>query len=62
MSDRRVERAIILSLTVLALATRLHRIDALPPGLHFDEAHNGLDAQAILDGARPVFLPTNDGR
>lgn len=49
---------------VLALAAffRLYRIDALPPGLYVDEAHNGLDALRILDGARPIYLTANQGR
>ncbi len=56
------ELAVVAALTLLAAAFRLYRLDVIPPGLHFDEAHNGLDARRIIDGARPIFLATNDGR
>ena len=60
--EHRLDLILAVGLSLLAAAFRLYRLDALPPGLHFDEAHNGLDALRILRGARPIFLPTNDGR
>src|SRR3990172_8330386 len=49
-------------LLLIAAGLRLWRLDALPPGLHFDEAVYGLMAQEISAGARPVFFPTFVGR
>lgn len=47
----------------LALGLRLWRIDSLPPGFHFDEAFEGLEAWRILRDPtyRPLFLPGNFG-
>lgn len=56
------EWAVVAALTLAALALRLWRLGAVPPGLHVDEAFNILDAQAVVAGARPVFLPANAGR
>ncbi|MBI4319019.1 MAG: glycosyltransferase family 39 protein [Chloroflexi bacterium] len=48
---------------VIALPLRALALDTIPPGLSQDEAAEALDAQRIaLDGARPVFLPSNNGR
>lgn len=44
------------------LALRLYGLGTLPPGLYQDEAYNGLDALAVLDGARPIFFTANNGR
>jgi hypothetical protein len=46
----------------VAVFLRLYRLDAVPPGLAYDEAWEGLDALRILGGARPVFLDGNNGR
>src|SRR5512143_3246913 len=59
-------RPAILALAVIvliALALRLWRIDSLPPGFHFDESFEGLEAWRILTdpGYRPVFLSGNFG-
>ncbi len=51
-----------LAILLVAAALRFWRLDQFPPGLSVDEAYNLLDAQAILDGARPIFLPDNAGR
>ena len=50
------------AIVAVALALRLWRLGAVPPGLHVDEAHNGVDALAILRGARPLYLAGNNGR
>lgn len=47
---------------VIAAALRLYRLDAVPSGLLYDEAYNGVDVLRILAGERPVFLPENFGR
>jgi len=48
---------LLLAVTGLALVVRLVELDALPPGLHHDEALNGLNAQLLLrTGERPIYL------
>ncbi len=48
---------LLLTITLLAAALRLYRLDTLPPGLYHDEAYNGLDALSLLRGqARPIFF------
>ncbi len=59
---RWLEPLAISALVALAAFLRLYRLDALPPGLHYDEAYNGLDALAVLGGARPIFFEGNFGR
>jgi 4-amino-4-deoxy-L-arabinose transferase-like glycosyltransferase len=54
--------AIILAITALAAFFRLYRLDTLPPGDGHDPALYGIDALNILQGARPIFHPTNFGR
>jgi hypothetical protein len=51
------------AILLAALALRLWRIDSLPPGFHFDESFEGLEAWRILtDPAyRPIFLTGNFG-
>jgi 4-amino-4-deoxy-L-arabinose transferase-like glycosyltransferase len=56
------EVMLLAGLLLLASVLRLYLLGVVPPGLHVDEAHNGLDALRILDGARPVFLERNNGR
>lgn len=53
---------LLLLITLVGAFLRLYQIDRLPPGPSFDAAFYGLDAYAILDGARPIFLATNSGR
>lgn len=53
---------LLLGVVLLATFLRLYKIDSLPPSAGYDQATYGLDALAILDGERPVFLPTNFGR
>lgn len=47
---------------VLAVIFRFYQLDTLPPGLHPDEAANGLDAQSILEGNIQPFYEANNGR
>gem|GEM_PF-1755917 len=51
-------------LVILAAAAflRLWQLDQSPPGLNHDEGVNALDVETIIAGARPIFLPTNNGR
>ncbi len=43
--------------TALALCLRLYRLDEIPPGLHHDEALNGIEAHDLLTtGERPIYI------
>lgn len=64
--SRRIKRPVLFSLAailLMALALRLWQIDTLPPGFHFDESFEGLEAWRILNqpAYRPVFLTGNFG-
>jgi len=67
MTDFRSSRwallaAILLTLGVAA-ALRLFRLPALPLGLHYDEAANGILAGEIARGARlPIFISSYTGK
>ncbi len=50
------------ALLLIAALLRLPALDAAPPGFQFDEAYNAWDALRVIEGARPIFLPTNAGR
>ncbi|MBI3287551.1 MAG: glycosyltransferase family 39 protein [Chloroflexi bacterium] len=47
---------------VVAALLRLYALDRYPPGLYRDEAYNGLDALAVLEGNTPLFFEANNGR
>lgn len=51
--------AIILA---FGLWARLWRLESLPPGLYTDEAFYALDAVEVINGARPIYFPANNGR
>jgi len=51
-----------LVLTVVALLLRLAWIGTFPPGLHHDEAWNGLDELDISSTYHPIFFPHSNGR
>ncbi len=53
---------ILIAITGIAIFFRFFQLNALPPGFQFDEAFNAIDAQAVLAGNRPFFLPANAGR
>jgi len=53
---------LLTGITLLAAFLRLYRIDSLPPSDGYDQATYGLDVLAILQGARPIFFPSNFGR
>ena len=59
---RTIEILAVAGLTLLALALRLYLLREIPFGLHNDEAANGLDAMAILNGRHSIFFPANSGR
>ncbi|NJN83317.1 MAG: glycosyltransferase family 39 protein [Caldilineaceae bacterium] len=54
---------LLLLITSTAALLRLWQLDLLPPGLFFDEAYNGLDARAVVEGtSRPIYFAANNGR
>lgn len=61
----RTTRSLMLLSIVLAIAAwlRFWRIETIPPGFHFDEAFEGLEAWRILTepSYRPIFLTGNFG-
>ncbi|MEM8862146.1 MAG: hypothetical protein AAGD96_27815, partial [Chloroflexota bacterium] len=47
---------ILFAILILAAGLRFYKLDALPPPLYNDEAYNGLDAFALLEGRTfPIF-------
>lgn len=46
----------------LAALFRFYQLGHWPPGLYRDEAFNGLDATAVLQGDLRLFFPANNGR
>jgi len=59
---RKRELFALFVITILALFFRLYRLHAIPLGLHYDEAANGVDALGVLQGVRPIFFEANHGR
>ncbi|MBK8046052.1 MAG: hypothetical protein IPK16_02305 [Anaerolineales bacterium] len=53
---------ILLAIMLLAAALRFFQLGVTPPGPQFDEAFNAIDAEQIMAGNRPLFLPANGGR
>ena len=62
MRWNRRDTILLLAITLLGAALRFYQIGAVPPGFQFDEAYNALDAEQVLDGNFPLFLPANGGR
>lgn len=59
---RRREYILLAAITLVAAAARFYHITALPPGLHFDEAFENVQALDILAGrGYPVFFEGNYG-
>lgn len=59
----RLSRFLLAALVLAAIGLRLGRIDTLPPGFHFDESFEGLEAWRILQDSsyRPLFVTGNFG-
>lgn len=56
------EGVVLLCLVLLSGGLRLGGLGEWPGGLYRDEAYNGLDALSVVEGARPLFFPANNGR
>ncbi len=58
----RLRIALLALAILLAIFFRLYLLDTIPPGLHFDEAYDGLEAGRILEGRGfPIFFEGNFG-
>ena len=62
MSWTRKDWWLLLAVTAAGILLRFYQLGVLPPGFQFDEAFNAIDAQLVLAGSRPLFLPANAGR
>jgi 4-amino-4-deoxy-L-arabinose transferase-like glycosyltransferase len=60
--NRRTEVIVLLAILLVAAAFRLVQLGEIPPGLTHDEADHGMDAVAILNGARPIYETVGYGR
>jgi len=55
--NRWLEIGVVAAIALLAAMLRLYRLDALPPGLHYDEAFNATMARNVQLGIeRPIFF------
>ena len=53
---------LLLGIIALGAFLRLYRLDQTPPGFHYDEAFNAIQARDILRGtSRPIFITGNFG-
>jgi len=59
---QRIDWMILVALLFLGGALRFYQLGNVPPGFQFDEAFNALDAEQVLEGNFPLFLPANGGR
>ncbi|MBI3977726.1 MAG: glycosyltransferase family 39 protein [Chloroflexi bacterium] len=62
VDSRHWQLALLALILAIALGSRLWRLEAIPAGLSHDEAYDALNAVEILDGRRPVFFASNNGR
>ncbi len=54
---------LLIALLLVATWLRVHRLLDLPPGLHYDEAANGILASEIaFKGFRPIFITSYTGK
>mgnify|MGYP001033614454 FL=1 len=61
-SSRLTDCSVIALVLAIAGAARLVGLDDVPPGLHFDEAFNALDALQVRQGNLALFFEGNFGR
>lgn len=57
-----VEWALFFLALVVGAGLRFYALGDQPSGIYHDEAYYGLDALDVIDGARPIFFPANNGR
>jgi len=56
------EWGVLLIILAVAAFLRFYQLDSIPPGLHYDEAGEGLDALTMLRKGVRVFSTTQGGR
>ncbi len=61
-SPSQLRWALLFFIGITAVTLRLLALNSIPPGLYRDEAYNGLDALAVLDGEHTLFFEANNGR
>lgn len=59
---RRSFSFLVLTILLAAFFMRVFRLNAVPPGVHFDEIHNGELALQILDNGPRIFYDSVGGR
>ena len=60
---RRWEIVALLAIILMAGGLRFYRLDRFPPGLHYDEAFNGVTARDMLaTGRLAIYFPANMGQ
>ena len=59
----RFDLLLLTLITLLAAFLRFYRLDAIPPGFHYDEAYEALEAWRVMTvpGYHPIFFPGNFG-
>lgn len=60
-SVRGWETVALVAIVVVAVTVRVWQLDSVPPGLTHDEASNGHDGAAVLDGVRPIYFTVGYG-
>lgn len=61
-SPSRAGWAVFILVLGTAVFLRFYQLGTYPPGLYHDEAYNGLDALAVLEGQHALFFSNNNGR
>ncbi len=61
-SVRWAELAILVAVLAVGIALRTWQLSTVPPGLTHDEAGNGYDGAAVLQGVRPIYFRVGYGR
>lgn len=57
------ELMVVGAMLLVGLLLRTYRLDQIPPGVHYDEAANGLLAAGIAEGGlQPLFIPAYTGK
>jgi hypothetical protein len=60
--SRKSALVLITLILLIAAALRVLRLDALPPGLHYDEAADTIIAREIAEGrSAPIFVEAFTG-
>jgi len=50
---------ILTAVIIIGAVARFYKIGEIPFGIWYDEANNGIEAQKILNGQLPVFIPNS---